>query len=290
MLTPPAPGSAAWHALRRTGIGGSDMPAVLGMSKWLTPFGLYQQKIGEIEPEPENERQRWGKLLEPIVRLYYEEATGRQVRDVGFLRHPQHPWLIGNPDGEQLEIKVYASGAGFGEPGTDEVPTDVLIQCHHYLLLTGWPSIDVAVPVYANTPRIYTVDPDPVISEELLARGAAFWERVQRREPPDPVNTEDATRRWGRSLIKGAIEADGPTMDLVASIRARQGAIAAANRLLEDEKLYLMSFIADRGDTLVDAEGRILATWKMGRPRAGYTVAPQAEGSRVLLIKGSKDA
>ena len=43
---------------RKQLIGGSDVAAILGVSKWKTPFQLYQEKIGAFVEEitPENRR------------------------------------------------------------------------------------------------------------------------------------------------------------------------------------------------------------------------------------------
>jgi len=41
----------AFHDLRRTGIGGSDVAAVLKISPWTTPYQLWLQKTGRKDPE-----------------------------------------------------------------------------------------------------------------------------------------------------------------------------------------------------------------------------------------------
>jgi predicted phage-related endonuclease len=44
-------GSAEWHAHRRTHRNASETPVVLGQSPWLTPYQLWQQKLGLTQPE-----------------------------------------------------------------------------------------------------------------------------------------------------------------------------------------------------------------------------------------------
>lgn len=36
-----------WLKTRQTGIGGSDVAAILGLSKWKTPLDVYNDKIAE---------------------------------------------------------------------------------------------------------------------------------------------------------------------------------------------------------------------------------------------------
>ena len=40
-----------WLKTRQTGIGGSDVAAILGLSKWKTPLDIYLAKTGEVDQE-----------------------------------------------------------------------------------------------------------------------------------------------------------------------------------------------------------------------------------------------
>lgn len=287
------PGSDAWHALRRTGIGGSDSPAVAGLSRRRTPYAVYLDKIGEAEPEPQTEEQWWGAAQEPLIRRKYGEVTGRLIRQVAFVRSPKYEWLFCNPDGiaddRLLEIKISRFPTGWGEPGSDEIPMEYLVQVHHNLIATGLPLADVAVLIGGSEMRIYTVEPDPIIHAEIIEREEEFWDRVQRRDPPEPVSFADAQARWGRISGKGQqVIADEAAKAAVSHARLLQQEIKHYEKSLEDYKLAIASALKDHGDTLVDAAGNVLATWKMDKGRKAYEVA--ARGSaRKLLIKGEKE-
>jgi putative phage-type endonuclease len=290
------PQSPEWHALRRTGIGGSDAAAVLGISPWTTPYRVWAEKVGEpIEPIEVTEEMRWGSLLEPLILHRYMETTQRLMSHPGFVRHPKFAWLIGNIDaasaGEDyriVEAKTARTWQGWGEPSTDEIPEHYLCQVHHYLIVTGAPLADVAVLIGGSDFRIYTVEPDPAIHADLIEREAAFWDRVQKREPPDPISADDAQRRWGRVSRIGQVSADQETIEAVERARALQKAIKNYGEALDSGKLAIMSALADRGDTLVDSDGNVLATWKIDNGTKGYTVAPR-EPRRRLLIKERKE-
>ncbi|WP_368506696.1 YqaJ viral recombinase family protein, partial [Staphylococcus pasteuri_A] len=43
-------GEQLWHHERRLGIGGSDVAAILGISRWATPLDIFNQKRGYVEP------------------------------------------------------------------------------------------------------------------------------------------------------------------------------------------------------------------------------------------------
>jgi predicted phage-related endonuclease len=44
------------HEFRRTGIGGSDVAAVLGISRYKSAFQLWQEKTGQVQPEDISEQ------------------------------------------------------------------------------------------------------------------------------------------------------------------------------------------------------------------------------------------
>ena len=49
----------AWLDRRRAGIGGSDVAALLGLSRWKTPLDVFLDKTGRSEPIPDNEPMLW---------------------------------------------------------------------------------------------------------------------------------------------------------------------------------------------------------------------------------------
>ena len=56
-----------WLDVRKTGIGGSDVAAVLGISPWKSPLDVFLDKTGKSAPEPENDAMYWGTRLETLV-------------------------------------------------------------------------------------------------------------------------------------------------------------------------------------------------------------------------------
>jgi putative phage-type endonuclease len=182
---------------RRRGIGGSDAPAILGVSKWRTPLDIYLEKRGEGEPQPESPAMRWGTALEPVVRQAYADLTGETVRVPGLLVHPERLWMLAHVDGltesgRLVEIKTARMADGWGEPGTDEIPDAYLIQVQHYLSVTAISVADVAVLIGGSDFRVYEVPADADLQGVIVAAEVDFWDRVQTGRPPDPVSLADA--------------------------------------------------------------------------------------------------
>lgn len=155
-----------WLEERRQGIGGSDVAAILGLSPWKTPFQLYQEKRGESGDFSGNDRTDWGSRLEPTIRQWYADTTGRVVMvPNGIIKSPQHPYMQASLDGltecgRIVEIKTARSGQDWGEPGTDAIPEYYLTQVHHYMAVTGLEVADVPVSIGGAPPVLYQVTRD----------------------------------------------------------------------------------------------------------------------------------
>jgi putative phage-type endonuclease len=257
-----------WHAIRRSGIGGSDTAAVLGLSKWRTPLQVYYEKIGEADPIVETEPMRWGKVLEPVLIQEYANKTGRVVnKPSGVIRLADHPHFIANldgftEDGRVLEIKTARSADNWGDEGTDEVPTDYFLQVQHYMAVTGMQVTDIAVLIGGSDFRIYEVEADPELHQMMLKQGAEFWKRVQEATPPDPINKADIIQFT--KVINKSKTATEEIIKTVADLKT----VKASLKLLENEeeelKSTIQAFMAGC-DTLVDLEEKVIATWKSAK-------------------------
>lgn len=266
-------------SIRQTGIGGSDVAAILGISRYKTPQGVYAQKTGEAEPIPDNEPMAIGRALEPVVLDFYERATGvKLIRSPETIRHPDYPFLIGNLDayhpGVVVEAKTSFDARDWGEEGTDDIPIDYWCQTQHYMLLTGFPL--AAVPVFfrgerSDTFRIYQVPADPAFQQKIIERGQAFWEGVKAHQPPPPMTFEEQAAAWQRMaasskthIVHDAIGADLGDITLLRQIREDI-------EVLEAEESRLCQSIQSRmqeADTLM-MDGRPIVTWRINRGRRG---------------------
>lgn len=264
---------AAWLEARRSGIGGSDAPAILGVSKWRTPLTVYREKRGELTPDDVGSvaAVEWGTRLEPVIRQAYADRTGETVRvPDALLRHPQHAYMIGNLDGvtdsgKVLEIKTARSMDGWGEPGTDQIPDAYLVQVQHYLAITAYPVADVAVLFGGSDLALYQVPADLALQATLVEAEGVFWQHVVEGLEPAPQTLEDARLKWGRTSTARKVVAPEPVTADVAQLRALRAELARLEALADEAQLRICAAMAD-ADTLVDVDGRVLATWKAGKP------------------------
>ena len=62
---------ATFHAERLTGLGGSDIGAILGLNPWRTPYQVFLEKTGQAEPFTGNLQTRFGSYAEEFVAREY---------------------------------------------------------------------------------------------------------------------------------------------------------------------------------------------------------------------------
>lgn len=263
-----------WLAERSRGLGGSDAAAALGLSKWKTPYQLYLEKRGESPPIEETEPMRWGKILEPVIIQRYADVTGRDVRTFPneMIWHPTLPFMFVSPDGvsgeRYVEAKTARTSEQWGEPGSDEIPQEYLIQVQHALLVMKLSVADVPVLFGGSDFQVYEVPADRELQEMVQDGEADFWRRVERGEPPDPVTLDDVQQRYGRRSVPQGVQASPDIAALCHNLGAVKAEIKRGEELAERFEVQIKSALGEN-ETLLHGRD-VLATWKLdakGRER-----------------------
>jgi len=264
---------ALWLEERRKGIGGSDVAAIMGLSPWKTAYQVYREKRKEVEDWGGNSLTDWGKRMEPAIRQWYSDETGRDVRlPDKIMYHPQHPFMLASldgftDDGRVVEIKTARSGKDWGEPGTNQIPDYYAVQVHHYMTITGFQVADIPVSIAGSSPSLYIVEADKEISEMIIEACAKFWERVQSGNPPDPVTYADAVARFGKIKSDGSIIATTELIEAIAGLKQIRAQIKELEEHEEAWKARIIIALGEQADTLIDSAGQTLVTYKLANGR-----------------------
>ncbi|MFM0572964.1 YqaJ viral recombinase family protein [Paraburkholderia caledonica] len=210
-----------WLAVRRTGIGGSDAAAAVGLNPYMSALELWLDKTGRGDglprPDPGDTTSPtyWGNLLEPIVAAAYTQQTGNRVRKVNaVLRHPSIPFMLANLDREivgvpGVQVLECKTAGEFGSRLWREgVPEYVILQVQHQLAVTGKRAADVAVLLCGQALEVHRIERDDELIARLIELEAAFWRYVETDTPPPADGSESADRAL-RCLYPGT----GGTVD-----------------------------------------------------------------------------
>ncbi len=267
---------AKWLEERRKGIGGSDIAAIMGLSPWKTAFQVYQEKRREIEDFQGTATMDWGKRMEPAIRQWYSDTTGRPVRlPEKIMVSSKYPFMLATLDGftddpRGVEIKTARSGKDWGEPGTDEIPAYYALQVHHYMIVTGFPVFDVPVSIGGSSPVLYEVPADREIQEMIIEAAATFWQRVVDGNPPEPVTYADAVARFGKVKAEGTVVAPENALEDVLTLKGIRERLSELEAKEEEIKGNLIILLGDAGDTLTTTDGKPLITYKLGKGQSRF--------------------
>lgn len=230
-------------------IGASNAAACLGLSRWATPADMYWYFTEGVTTQA-GVAAEIGNTLEPSILDDFERTTGlkitrnqRRVKDI--FRATHDALVVDQP------IAVQAKSAGimrpestdeWGEPGTDEVPQEVVVQC---------------------LVECYVSDLELVWIPALIARRGFVTFKVQRNDDAIQAIVQSCESFWRDNVLAKVPPADSvPNIEVVKRIRRIDG-----KRIdLDDEVVRLVSawetmreerIKAERGEEFLQA--RILA-------------------------------
>lgn len=281
-------------SIRSTGIGGTDISAIMGLSPYKTAFDVWALKRGLISEPPPSKRMHFGKLLEQVIASEYcremAQRTGQIWRDSSSHVEPWiadwvvswddntrvnlcRPWQLYTPDAWAIPVGgPYTNRRGldcknvsldqahhWGEEGTDDIPVWILCQFHWYMSASGVGQWDAAMLLGGNNFRIYSVHRDEEIEAVLLETGERWWKRhiVDGIEPEIGASAgakEYLRKRFPRSL--GNIRAATATEE---NLLMEYAAVRTEFDYIEEQKLKLENEIKG---AIGEADG---ITWPGGK-------------------------
>ena len=286
----PYPKTPDWFKSRKNSIGASEAAAACGLSPWEQPLDIYLRKTGQVGEKEQTDAMRLGLLLEPIVIEEYAIRNKRGIhRPVCQMIHPDFPFISATPDAMTivepnhdpvpLEAKTatFRRAAEFGDEGTDQIPADYVCQAQQQICVTGAPLCIVAVLLDGRTLRSYQVDRHDELIEGIVAAETELWERIQRRDPPEPNWTHPRALQMVRNLYD-VVDAE----NMIDLPKEAAGAwdeyeecgakIKTLKELQEAKKAEVLYAMKDAGAANLPHGERILVRREVHR--RGYEVKP----------------
>jgi putative phage-type endonuclease len=247
-------------------IGGSDIGAILGLSRFKTPLEVWMEKTGKETKKVDSLPLRFGSFAEDFVAREYSRATG-------FDLHPEHSYMSAHIDrfvlGDQdtlrsnriLECKTanpFTSG-DWGEVGSDEVPMSYLCQCIWYMAITAIDKTDLAVLFGNSDFRIYEIARDPALEALVIAKASAFWDEHVLKDIPPPVQSEaDCQTLFSKGDPAKSMETKAETLLLTKRLQLLNSEINVREEEISSIKQNIMSQMGAAESLLY--QGKVLAT------------------------------
>lgn len=228
---------ALWLADRRSCITGTDLAAILGLSKFSSPIQVYLDKKGQTETT-ENEAMRWGRRLERPILEAYADTVGEPIEFADpfqLIRCPAQPLLGASLDarwahGDRRPVDAKNTRqrtADWGEPGTDQIPVWYAAQLTAQMAVTGAPCADLAVLFSGQEFARFTLYRDLEAEAMVLDRVAAWWERhIINDVPPDMDGSDSSSAYLAGRFRRNTDLVLSPTPEARELVRIRQEADA----------------------------------------------------------------
>jgi putative phage-type endonuclease len=304
-------GDPEWLELRRTGITASDLPVILGLVSWDSPWALYHRKRGTLPEVEQSDRMRLGSVLEGwIAREWHDSAAyPGDLIDPGLYQNTDRPWQMATPDRlvtayddpdkitAVLECKTSATRDGWGETGSADVPAYVRAQVLWQMDTLGVDIGHVAVCFLPSGEfRSYTITHDdigPPICPQcrdvdlMREKGLDFYQRITGELPAPPVDALTVTTKALQAVYAGLD--DTQTAELNADLVWTWDTVREAYRDAETRKRYADNQIREALGTAATGtlDGKPVLRRQIGK-RAGYEVPPGIT-DKLVKIKDKGD-
>lgn len=270
------------RARRCNGIGASDSAIIMGYSSYKTPYELYLEKTGAVEPDEEmTEQQYWGNALEPVILKRFEQENNVTLTFPDTIYHPDYPFIFANLDGwiESERAVVEAKSANSFQRKewdmsiNDGIPLVYLIQIAKQCAITNATRGYCAVLIGGMEYKQFIYERDRELEQAIIQSDIDFWEGVQHRREPLPINTSDCRLKFPKPSPEKIAEATFKTTHALKGLADCKSKIKRIEEDMEFHKMQLMSHMGD-AEYLMGMDGEIMATWKATK-----------KGTRVFNIK-----
>lgn len=260
-------------------IGGSDIAALCGVSRYKGEYEVWLSKVSEAYVKKESEAMYWGKSIEPNVAKRFSEEHAFDLIPGRPIAHSEYAFIGGTPDfiyieadGSQgvLEVKT-TNQYNAKEWDNGECPDEYLLQLQWYLMLTGLTYGHLAVLIGGQDYREVKVTADLRLQKNLLTIACNFWHNHVETKTPPPCEMKAETI----ALVYGKDDGSTKTLTRPASfietLKAKEAEIKKIEAEVEAMKNEIKQALGESTFGLID--NRFLVEWKTVN-RKGYEVKP----------------
>lgn len=184
-----------WIAWRKNGVGGSEVPVLMGESEYSTPLKLWRIKRGLEGEQVSSFTMQRGHDLEPKIRALYELEHDIDLPPA-LVEHSEYPFLRVSLDGWNQELKLVGEFKFNGKEKHQEAKEGRIPRCHYgqvqyQLMVTGAEKAHYVS--YSDTlGEIAVVEQgrDEEYISRMMPVVEAFWLNVVNNVPP-PLSDRD---------------------------------------------------------------------------------------------------
>ncbi|WP_051710179.1 YqaJ viral recombinase family protein [Streptomyces sp. NRRL S-350] len=290
LLLPNGAPEEEWHAVRRSGIGGSDVAAILGLAgKYNSPRRVFEAKHGrKVAGDVDTEYAEVGREIEDFIARLFAKRSGLPIgMPPGTLVHVEHSWMRANVDRYVLDPATGLVVAPLEcknrsefqiDDWEDGVPDGPALQSYWYMAVGGWSHAWVAALVGGNKLRYHRLERDQELIGDIVEHcGRWFQRHVVEGFPPPPDGLEDTKNLLGRLWKVKPDDIAEVDMAKAKALRARRAELKEKEKALGAELAAVeneMRLVAGAAET-VKVGKSVAWTWKANGTFAGSRFAKE---------------
>jgi len=273
---------ADWLHARKSGLGGSDAAAILGVSPWTSGYTLWRDKTSDHTDDQSSLAMRRGTHLEPFIlaEAMVADPDLTVYRAPYMLAHPDHPHLRANLDGLAQHAKRRTWGGveaknvnSFqAKHWADGPPAYYEAQIGHYFGCCpglGW--WVVVADFGGDDLRVFYLDRESVPVATIVERELAWWQRhMVDGVPVDPdghAATTEAMKVYEPAVPEQVCTIDPGQARYVFSRIAEARSMAAMAAEMEDAAKNELRLLMSEASVLADEADGQWATWRKGKDK-----------------------
>ena len=263
---------------RRKYIGGSDIAAIMGQSRWKTAYRLWAEKTGKIETPDlsNNPAVEMGTRLEQFVAELFSEKTGKAVRRQSKMyTHKDYPYMVAHVDrlitGTEELLECKTCSAYKLEEWENKIPKEYVLQVIWYLGITGRKRGWIACLIGGQKFDYKVIEFDEELYNLMVEKAVKFWEQVQNNVPPVILPEDGETLGEVYSEHSEDMIENNDINERVAYVKELEMHVDEMKKEIEEIKTELKATIKDKMGIITDT---YKVTWK--NQKGAYTYDKEA--------------
>lgn len=272
-----------WLQWRRSGIGASDVPAIVlpahQRPAWSSQWRVWAEKMALVPDLEPNEDMEFGRWAERMIGPWFEDRTGLYVLgEQTWCTHPDRPTHLATADGFVVEsrnsaltdalglVEMKAERHG-GDEWADGIPVHYQAQGQWQMHVTGLDRVWFAV-LHGRRLAVHELTRDQADIDYMVATVDAWWNTHIVGQTPPPPDASPATTDTLAALYPGGdpdpVEVD-PT--IIAALRQARRSLKDCQAVVDELENAVKATLADRETGTIG--GTPAVTWRAQTRRGG---------------------
>lgn len=270
------PDTPEWEQERRASVGASEVAAVMRLSPYGTPLGVYKHKKG-VDRDFDPLLSFVGHESEPIIHKWVEQFSGVRVALQPAFMARSTVWPFLHASFDRVSVNPFTTWQFktahhyAGHHWDEGIPTDIRVQVQAEMAVAGTDRAAVVVWIGGREFRLFWEPRDDrFIHEHMIPALTDFWAGVKSDEPPAPYTVGEIPEVWpGQPGLEADLSEAG--FDVLERITVLNSDIKAQTKERDALKVAFAEYAQDAETLYYD--GRKVATWRTQSGRASFDKA-----------------